>query len=246
MSAPQAHAPEEADHYSGWADGALVGVDGPVDRLTDRVHGALRAVILDPEFPCVGARAALNRGTYRFSLYEELDSEAATRGLARDIHRFIREEPHLGGEFTTFIASFQGPKVIEPEQFETLLWAQLRRLHEVDDEPWDPTVSREPDDGRFSFSFAGKAFFIVGLSPTGARWGRRFPWPTLAFNPHEQFERLRADGRFEQLRDTVRARDVQLEGNLNPNLADYGAHTEARQYSGREVAHDWRCPVRFD
>lgn len=246
MSTREVHAPDESDRYSGWTDGSLVGVDGPADKLAEQVHGALRGVVLDPEFPCVGARAALNRGTYRFSLYDELASEQATHGLARDLHRFVLEVPHLGGEFTTFVASFLRPKAIEPDQFETLLWSQLERLHQVDDEPWDPSVSREPEDGRFSFSFGGTAFFIVGLSPTGARWGRRFPWPTLAFNPHEQFERLRAGGRFEQLRDTVRARDIQLQGDLNPNLADYGAHTEARQYSGREVADDWRCPVRFD
>ncbi len=246
MNARPAHEPDTPDRYSGWRDGRLVGVEGPVDRLAEQVHAGVRAVILDPEFPCVGARAAVNRATYRFSFYDEVDSEQATRGLARDLRRFAFETPHLGDEFTTFIAAFGGPKVITPEEFEVRLWSQLRRLHEVDHAPWDPSVSREPEDGRFSFSFAGKAFFIVGLSPTSARWGRRLPWPTLAFNPHEQFERLRADGRFEHLRDTVRARDVLLEGDLNPNLADYGAHTEARQYSGREVGDDWRCPVRFD
>src|SRR5690606_4658217 len=135
---------------------------------------------------------------------------------------------------------------IEADEFERLLWSQLRRLHEVDQSPWDPTVSRDPDDGTFSFSFAGEAFFIVGLSPTSSRWARRFPWPTLAFNPHAQFEELRENGQFERLQHAVRDRDLLLEGDLNPNLADFGAHTEARQYSGRAVEDDWRCPVRFD
>ena len=246
MKLNEPQTPAHPDSYSGWIDGELVGVDGAPPKLAEQVHAALRAVILDPEFPCVGARAALNRGSYRFALYEELDSDLATTELARDLARFAAEEADLGDDFTTFIASFGGPKAIDPETFERLLWSQLRRLHEVDTEPWDLTVSREPEDGRFSFSFGGEAFFIVGLSPTSARWGRRFPWPTLAFNPHAQFERLRNDGRFTHLRDTVRARDLQLEGDLNPNLADYGDHTEARQYSGRPVEDDWRCPVHFD
>lgn len=230
-----------------WGEGGLQREEdgSAAEALTERVHGALRAVVLDPDFPCVGARAALNRGCYRFALYDTLASPAATEGLARDLARFARHGDSEG-EYTTFIASFRQPKAMPPEVFERLLWEQLHRLHVVDDAPWDSRVSRDPDDERFSFSFAGHAFFVVGLAPTSARWARRFPWPTLAFNPHEQFERLRADGRFHRLREVVRQRDLLLEGNLNPNLADYGEHTEARQYSGRPVEDDWRCPVRFD
>jgi len=216
--------------------------DGPA---TERVHEALRAVILDPDFPCLGARAAFNRGTYGFALYDALASDESTEALAADLDRFAREADRESG-YTTFIASFAHPKTLTPAVFEHLLWTQLHRLHQHDAAPWDASVSRDPEDGRFSFSFAGRAFFVVGLSPTGDRWARRFPWPTLAFNPHEQFERLRREGQFQGLQEAVRSRDLLLEGALNPNLADFGEHTEARQYSGRPVEEDWRCPVRFD
>lgn len=229
-----------------WDEGGLQAEGGETaPPLADRIHGALRAVVLDPEFPCVGARAALNRGNYRFGLYEALDSPEATTALARDLGEFAHHAD-TEGDYTTFIASFEHPKAITPEEFEALLWAQLLRLHQVDTAPWDASVSRNPEDERFSFSFSGRAFFVVGLSPTSTRWARRFPWPTLAFNPHDQFERLRQEGRFERLQDMVRSRDMLLEGDLNPNLADFGEHTEARQYSGRPVEDDWRCPVRFD
>jgi len=33
-----------------------------------------------------------------------------------------------------------------------------------------------------------------------------------------------------------------VQGSLNPNLADFGERSEARQYSGREVEEHWRCP----
>jgi FPC/CPF motif-containing protein YcgG len=89
---------------------------------------------------------------------------------------------------------------------------------------------------------AGQAFFVVGLSPQAERWARRFPWPVLVFNAHEQFEELRKSEQFPRIRE----RDAELEGEPNPNLADYGDHTEARQYSGREVESDWVCPARFD
>jgi FPC/CPF motif-containing protein YcgG len=71
---------------------------------------------------------------------------------------------------------------------------------------------------------------------------RRFSHPVLVFNPHEQFTRLRAEGKFEGLRTAIRARDVALQGNVNPNLADFGTESEARQYSGRQTEPSWECP----
>jgi uncharacterized protein len=210
------------------------------------VHSALRALVLDPEFPCVGSRSALNQGSYRFGMYDEMNAQEATQRLARDLADFARELPEIEGEFTTFIASFDAPKSMTPEEFEQQLWRQLESLHELDEAPWDETVSSNVDDPRFAFSFGGQAFFVVGLSPMAERWARRFPWPTLAFNPHAQFERLREDGRFEQIRDKVRERDAAIEGEANPNLEDFGDRTEARQYSGRAVDDRWRCPAHFD
>jgi FPC/CPF motif-containing protein YcgG len=40
----------------------------------------------------------------------------------------------------------------------------------------------------------------------------------------------------------TRKRDIALQGSLNPNLADFGTAPETRQYSGRPVGPDWRCP----
>jgi FPC/CPF motif-containing protein YcgG len=62
------------------------------------------------------------------------------------------------------------------------------------------------------------------------------------FNPHAQFEQLRAQGRYQPLRDRIRARDVALQGHVNPMLVDHGRESEAKQYSGRVVDADWRCP----
>jgi FPC/CPF motif-containing protein YcgG len=80
------------------------------------------------------------------------------------------------------------------------------------------------------------------MHPASSRLSRRFHWPTLVFNPRAQFERLRAEGKFERLRALVRERDVALQGTLNPNLADFGERSEARQYSGRATEPGWQCP----
>ena len=71
---------------------------------------------------------------------------------------------------------------------------------------------------------------------------RRFVHPALVFNLHDQFEQLRAEGRYEKLRASILERDVALAGNENPMLARHGEVSEARQYSGRPVDNDWQCP----
>ncbi len=91
---------------------------------------------------------------------------------------------------------------------------------------------------------AGNAFFVVGMHPDASRAARRFAWPTLVFNAHEQFEHLREDGRYGGLQRQIRARELRLDGTLNPNLADFGRHSEARQYSGRATEDSWRCPFQ--
>ncbi|MBA3796937.1 MAG: YqcI/YcgG family protein, partial [Chloroflexi bacterium] len=37
-------------------------------------------------------------------------------------------------------------------------------------------------------------------------------------------------------------REVALQGSINPMLSDFGTRSEARQYAGREVDEEWRCP----
>jgi hypothetical protein len=44
------------------------------------------------------------------------------------------------------------------------------------------------------------------------------------------------------MKEIVRERDFKLQGSLNPNLSNFGEQSEARQYSGRAVETDWKCP----
>lgn len=212
--------------------------------LTEVAHDAFRALVLDRRFSCVGAKAALRSGAYRFGAYGEMGSAAATAGLARDLFTFVAEQPEMRSEFTTFVASFTAPHSPGETEFEALLWTQLQALHDADavHHSWDPRVSDDPEDPGFSFSFAGRAFFVVGLHAASSRWTRRFAWPTLVFNAHEQFELLRENGRYDRFREVIRAREQALQGSVNPVLRDFGASSEARQYSGRDTGPEWKCP----
>ena len=232
--------------YASFVGGVLVREPSgePVTPLEEFVHDSLRGLVLNPRFSCVGAKAAIRRGQYRAGLYGGMGSRGAVAGLARDLFEFVEDLPSIGADFTTFLASFRGPGAVDEVDFEPLLWTQLQGLYEQDrlHHGWDPSVSANPDDPDFSFSFAGRAFFIVGLHPASSRYARRFAWPTLVLNLHEQFERLREGGRFTRVREVIRAREIELQGSLNPNLSDFGELPEARQYSGRPVGEGWRCP----
>lgn len=220
--------------------------DAPPDLFASAAVGAFRGFVLNPRFSCVGAKSAVMHESYRLGVYGRLAGAEATAGLCRDLYTFTREVERAGidGEFQTFIAIFREPTGVDEREFERLLWVQLHKLN-LRDAPlhdWDPAVSADPESPHFGFSFAETAFFIVGLHPNSSREARRFPWPTLVFNPHGQFQQLKDEGRWRRLQEVIRTREEALQGSLNPNLADYGTATEARQYSGRAVEPDWHPP----
>jgi len=214
--------------------------------LEQRIRIAFNAFIGDSGYPCLAAKGLSRRDDYRLHVYDALGSAIASRALATGLGAFARAVKQLGDDpLTAFVAVFTGPPSMGEREFERRLWIQLQRLHDRDDptSSWDPTVSNDPGDPRFSFSFGGSALFVIGLHPHSSRLARRFAWPTLVFNPHAQFEGLRRQGHFDRLRDHIRERDVALQGSINPNLADFGDRSEARQYSGRDTANgEWRCP----
>ena len=214
------------------------------DLTVTAMHGAFRAFVLNPQYTCVGAKSAVHGGSYRLGVYAELGSASATEALARDLAAFARQADDLDAAFATFVAVFERPQDTDEESFERALWAQLQRLHEADAAPWDPAVSSDPEDPHFSFSFAGTAFFIVGLHPGSSRLTRKFPWPALVFNPHVQFERLREAGKYARMQEVIRSKEVALQGDINPVLEEFGSDSEARQYSGRPVEADWHPPFQ--
>lgn len=214
----------------------------PPTPLTQLVHEGFRALALSERFSCVGGRAAVRQETYRFGLYERMATSASTAALAIDLRAFLADDDLRGKPLTAFVASFVEPVPIDETSFEALLWQTLQQLHDGDDQPWADGRAPDPDDPAFSFSFAGTSFFIVGLHANSSRFARRFAWSTLVFNPHAQFDRLRSEGRYGRFRDQIRARDRALQGSVNPMLRDFGEQSEARQYSGRAVGEDWKCP----
>lgn len=205
----------------------------------------LEAMVLAPEYPCVGAKSVMRRGGATTHDYGHFAAEGVACQLVADLTAFI-EATDPDGDFASFIALFSEQAELTEAEFEQALWSLLGAIDECDEAPWNPAVSADPTNPHFGFSVAGTAFFVVGLHPGASRLARRTVATAIVFNLHSQFERLRTSGGYQRMRDIIRTRDLGYQGSLNPNLADHGSDSEARQYSGRAVEPEWVAPFRHE
>lgn len=209
--------------------------------LADR----FRAFIRQPDFSCIGAKSALAKDQLRIVVARDIGSAWDDLRILPELHEFARAYREDRRLFQSFVVLFEGPDELTEDQFERHLWDRVQSLSDKDGwlgQDYDRRVSPDPDHPHFSLSFGGEAFFVVGLHPGASRLARRFERPALVFNLHDQFERLREEGQYVRLRETILTRDMALNGTANPMLAKFGETSEARQYSGRAVDAEWRCP----
>src|SRR5690606_22688662 len=187
------------------------------------------------------AKSVLAQDAVEFGTYQRLGSSQAAGALCRDLYRSLAG---LHDGYWSFAALFPEDAVADEADFERRLWKHLQQMHDFDARrhPWDGGVSADPADAQFSFSIGGRAWYVIGLHPKASRKARRLGTVALVFNPHAQFQDLRARGKYLVVRDQIRRRDVELQGTVNPMLADHGVDSEARQYSGRAVGPSWDCP----
>ena len=197
----------------------------------------------DPAFPCVGAKSAAAQDNLEFVLAGDLRSSVRDQLIVRELQDFARKQS-ADTVFVSALVLFPSTPPLDELQFERALWQRLQALHALDAarHDWDPSVSSDPDSPHFSMSIGGRGFYVIGLHPGSSRPARRFRCAALVFNLHSQFEALRADGRYDKLRDAITERDIAYSGSRNPMLAAHGVASEARQYSGRQVGEQWRCP----
>jgi FPC/CPF motif-containing protein YcgG len=213
-----------------------------------RLQRMLFAHVEDRAFPCVGAKAALARGTLQVLACDRIDSAWDDLRIHDELLHFAHSYRRDKTMYRSFAVVFDGPTDLDEPAFEAALWDRVQSLSDKDvwrGQDYDDSVSADPANPHFSLSFGGEAFFIVGLHPHASRPARRFDRPALVFNLHDQFERLRGENKYEGMREKILARDEALAGSRNPMLARHGDASEARQYSGRVVDDDWHPPFEY-
>lgn len=217
-------------------------------KKTDTARRHFEAFLQSKAYPCVGAKSALARDNMSFLGVGSMDSAADDLEIHQAVMDFGRSLMDEKGVVQSLVVFFSGPLDQSERDFEKALWMRLQCLHNLDvasGHAWDDAAATDPDSAHFSMSVGGEAYFVLGMHPRASRPARRFEVPVIVFNPHAQFERLREDGLFDRMKTTIRKRDEDLTGDSNPMLDDFGQSSEARQYSGREVSKEWKCPFEF-
>ncbi len=214
----------------------------------EKLEAMLFAHVKADGFPCVGAKAALAKGTLAVLACDRIDSAWDDLRIHDGLLKWAESYRRDPGLFRSFAVVFDGPGDLSEDEFERAMWQRAQSLSDKDvwrGQSYDASVSADPTNPHFSLSFGGSAFFLVGLHPHASRLARRFDRPAIIFNLHDQFETLRAEGKYEGMREKILVRDEDLAGSRNPMLSRHGDSSEARQYSGRIVGEDWRAPFEY-
>lgn len=200
------------------------------------------------DFACIGAKVALSRNQVHCFVADNMACPKDDAGILQFLYRFIVSYRNSNELYHSVAVLFKEPQGIDEECFDALMWQRLQSLSDLDslNYKYDHRVNPDPSSPGFSFSLMEESLFIIALYPGSSRPLRRFSYPTLVFNPHEQFERLRKSGKYEKLKGVVRKRDLAFSGSVNPMLKDFGDASEVFQYSGRKYDNTWQCPLKIN
>ena len=77
--------------------------------------------VSDHAYPCVGAKAALNKQRMTFAEYPSLDKDFAAADLCHRLHEFATAHPDPGAMPASFVALFDDV-ITDEVSFEAALW----------------------------------------------------------------------------------------------------------------------------
>lgn len=216
--------------------------------MTEEQSNILKQEYLDfiqnRDFPCVAAKTALTWNQIQCLVVDHLACPKDDQQILQFLYDFVDTYRSSEKLYHSAAIIFKGPENPTEAEFEEHLWQRLQSVSNLDARRYgyDPRVVADPASPDFSYSLKEEAFFVIGLHPGSTRRARQFKYPTLVFNAHNQFERIREAGRYDSLRGTIRKRDEAYSGSVNPMLQDFGQASEVYQYSGKAYDAAWKCP----
>jgi FPC/CPF motif-containing protein YcgG len=198
------------------------------------------------DFPCIAAKTALAKEQVRVMVCDHIACPKDDWNITQFIYNFVEEYRSKKAMYTSAIVIFKGPTSCSEEEFDTLMWQRLQAISDIDarEYKWNRAVDSNPGSPHFSFSLKEESFYIIGLHPGSNRRARRFQYPAIVFNPHDQFEKLRLSNKYASMKNVIRKRDEKFSGSVNPMLKDFGEVSEVYQYSGKVYDNDWTCPFQ--
>lgn len=212
----------------------------------DKIINSFHSFLSQVDFPCVAAKDASRKNNIKIMIAGHMACPVDDKTILAFIYDFINSyrQDHKG--FQSLAIIFKEPHCNDEKVFEALMWQRLQSLRNLDAKhfKYDYRVSPEPSSATFSYSLMEEAFFVLALHPFSSRPARRFQYPALIFNPHDQFMQMKAGGTYDKMKTIVRKRDMNYSGSVNPMLSDFGEGSEAFQYSGVVYDESWQCPLK--
>ncbi len=207
----------------------------------------VREFLLQPGYPCVAAQHSVRKDECVVDSYQRFGTGECWRALRLCLLDFIGRQKSSGSSYLSYWAVFDEPASMTEEEFEASLWRELSCLTSAEERhsDWASDKCVDPFSREFRFSLGGTELFVVGLHPNSSRTARRFARPALVFNAFTQFEKLQAQGQYEGMVRSIRAREKKFEGSVNPMVELHGETWETIQASGRANSVGWKCPFRF-
>ncbi len=201
--------------------------------------------ISNKAFPCIAAHAAASRQHIKCFIAEHMACAFEDENILQFLYEFVDSYRNSDKLFHSAAIIFKNPVITGEDIFEPLLWQRLQALSDMDSLQYryDKRVDADPASLTFSFSLKEEAFFIIGMHSASSRASRQFKYPTIIFNVHAEFEKLREMDKYDSMKDIVRKRDEIYSGSVNPMLDDFGRSSEALQYSGKQYNAGWQCPL---
>jgi FPC/CPF motif-containing protein YcgG len=215
-----------------------------MDTESESISREFLAYIRNREFPCIAAKAAVSQEQIHVLVADHLACPRDDGKILHFLYWFIDLYRQSDNLYHSAVIIFKKPGNLKEDAFDELLWNRLQAISDLDalNYPWDSRVGKQTMSANFSYSIKTEALYVIGLHPESSRPSRQFYYPSIVFNPHEQFEKLRRNQKYQSMKEVVRKRDVKLSGTVNPMLADFGESSEVFQYSGRQYAESWNCP----
>lgn len=218
-----------------------------VDKEKQDIIQELRRHLQSRDYPCIAAHDAASKQTLSCFVADHMACPKDDHVILKFIYEFIDNFRAASKGYHSVAIIFKGPLELDDFSFDKLLWQRLQSLADLDalHYNYDPRVDKDVSSTHFSFSMKEEAFYIIGLHPSSKRAARNFKYPTLVFNPHAQFEKLRDQNHYTKMQAIVREREMVYSGSVNPMLTDFGESSEVFQYSGNQYDKEWKCPLQL-
>jgi len=164
-------------------------------------------------FPCTFSQNAFRQQIIKFILIED-DSKTELMQLADGLAEYVSLSRKWDGKLSTahpLVVAFSQAAIesSSASDYHSFGWKMLQQVHQLDQQPWPQSVSKDPHEPFWSMCFNGMQLFVNMSSPAhkirkSRNLGAHF---LMIINPRERFDIVAGDNPAgHKVRNSIRTR----------------------------------------